>query len=434
MEEIKKKIQIVVARYNEDIKWLLPFKDVTIIYNKGQYLPLLNSFNFINLDNVGRESHTYLYHIIENYDNLSDKTIFFQGNIRDHKILNIEKYFGTENFIGNFSKINIEQLKKNIEHYGKWQIEYKNNKMKKNNYTVFDWLTKIIGIEINNEMDEFNVVWGANFAISKELILSKPKRFYENIIRYLNYHINPEEGHYLERTWYLIFNNNFIIKNVIGYISKYNLKDINDINDIYIENNKYKEIHLWVPMTNYEYGMYKKIYYTPNSNKYFVINPIIEENNFNISIKSFNTVYILIEFNDNCIYEIILGAFNNTKNIVRDYIKNKIIILNELKILNDTFIKLNFIISSNIEIYNEDKLIFKFNNLSENKNIKKIKIKGNSYWEYPYTDLNENIKLFICNNIYEDNSLFYKNNYLDYYIEKIENIYNIEENSSNLRI
>ena len=78
MEEIKKKIQIVVARYNEDIKWLLPFKDVTIIYNKGQYLPLLNSFNFINLDNVGRESHTYLYHIIENYDNLSDKTIFFK--------------------------------------------------------------------------------------------------------------------------------------------------------------------------------------------------------------------------------------------------------------------------------------------------------------------------------------------------------------------
>ena len=419
MEEIKKKIQIVVARYNEDIKWLLPFKDVTIIYNKGQYLPLLNSFNFINLDNVGRESHTYLYHIIENYDNLSDKTIFFQGNIRDHKILNIEKYFGTDNFIGHFSKIKIDQLKKNIEHYGKWQIEYRNNKMKKNNYTVFDWLTKIIGIEINNEMDEFNVVWGSNFAVSKELILSKPKRFYENIIRYLNYHINPEEGHYLERTWYLIFNNNFIIKDVIGYISKYNLKDINDI---YIENNKYKEIHLWVPMSNYEYGIDNKIYYTPNSNKYFVINPIIEENNFDISIKSFNTTYILIEFNDECIYEIILGAFNNTKNIVRDYIKNKIIISNEFKILNNTFIKLNFIISNNIEIYNEEILIFKFNNLSENKNIKKIKIKGNSYWEYPYTDLNKNIKLFICNNIYEDNSLFYKNNYLNYYIEKIENI------------
>jgi len=418
MEEIKKKIQIVVARYNEDIKWLLPFKDITIIYNKGQYLPLLNKFNIINLDNVGRESHTYLYHIIENYDNLSDKTIFFQGNIQDHKILNIEKYFGTENFIGHFSKININQLKQNIEHYGKWQTEYKNNKMKKVNYTVFDWLTKIIGIEINHEIDEFNVVWGANFAISKELILSKPKSFYENIIRYLNYHINPEEGHYLERTWYLIFHNNFIIKDVIGYISKYNFKDIKDI----CIKNKYKEIHLWVSMSNYEYGINNKIYYTPNSNKYFVINPIIEENNFNISIKSSNTTYILIELGDDCIYEIILGAFNNTKNIVRDYIKNKIIILNELKILNNTFIKFNFIISDNIEIYNEDKLIFKFNNLSENKNIKKIKIKGNSYWDYKYNDLNENIKLFICNNIYEDNSLFYKNNYLDHYIEKIENI------------
>ena len=138
--------QIVVARYNENIDWLNSEKDHCIIYNKSKPLNIPNE---IILPNVGRESHTYLYHIIENYDNLSDKTIFFQGNIRDHKILNIEKYFGTENFIGYFSKIKIDQLKKNIEHYGKWQIEYKNNKMKKNNYTVFDWLTKIIGIEIN---------------------------------------------------------------------------------------------------------------------------------------------------------------------------------------------------------------------------------------------------------------------------------------------
>ena len=30
--------------------------------------------NIINLDNVGRESHTYLYHVINNYNNLSDIT------------------------------------------------------------------------------------------------------------------------------------------------------------------------------------------------------------------------------------------------------------------------------------------------------------------------------------------------------------------------
>ena len=93
MENIKKKVQIVVAVHNEDIKWLLPYKDIVIIYNKGEYNYLLNNFNIINLKNYGRESHTYLYHIINNYENLTEKIIFFQGKIDDHKILNIEYYF-----------------------------------------------------------------------------------------------------------------------------------------------------------------------------------------------------------------------------------------------------------------------------------------------------------------------------------------------------
>ena len=31
------------------------------------------------MPNVGRESHTYLYHIVENYDNMADWTVFTQS-------------------------------------------------------------------------------------------------------------------------------------------------------------------------------------------------------------------------------------------------------------------------------------------------------------------------------------------------------------------
>ena len=99
-------------------------------------------------------------------------------------------------------------------------------------FLQYFWITQIIGIDLNN-IDKTNVVWGANFSISKELILSKPKIFYENIIRYIG-HINPEEGHYLERSWYMIFNYNYIEKDLIGYM-------FNDNIDI----DKYKEIHIW---------------------------------------------------------------------------------------------------------------------------------------------------------------------------------------------
>ena len=75
------KTEIVVARYNENLDWLKKIKkskDLKItVYNKGN-----NDINvpFISLANIGRESHTYLYHIINNYDNLADQTIFCQGD------------------------------------------------------------------------------------------------------------------------------------------------------------------------------------------------------------------------------------------------------------------------------------------------------------------------------------------------------------------
>ncbi len=73
--------EIVVAYYGENVKWLKNVKDYKItIYNKSSY----DIENTISLDNVGREMHTYFYHIIQNYDNLSDVTFFTQGNPLDH--------------------------------------------------------------------------------------------------------------------------------------------------------------------------------------------------------------------------------------------------------------------------------------------------------------------------------------------------------------
>ena len=82
--------QIVVARYKENIEWLstLPEDIEVVLYNKffeeGLTLP-----------NIGREAHTYLHHIIENYDNLADVIAFVQGNPYEHcptlnkKLINI---------------------------------------------------------------------------------------------------------------------------------------------------------------------------------------------------------------------------------------------------------------------------------------------------------------------------------------------------------
>ena len=62
-------IELVVSRYNEDLEWLKeePFNKYRVIcYNKGKnddfYKP--PNMRIVNLENVGREGHTYIYHIL----------------------------------------------------------------------------------------------------------------------------------------------------------------------------------------------------------------------------------------------------------------------------------------------------------------------------------------------------------------------------------
>ena len=83
---MSKYTQIVIARYNETLTWLLefPFNQFTyIVYNKGenQDFEKKNVSKIIDLPNVGRCDHTYLYHIVTNYNNLAPITVFFPGSI-----------------------------------------------------------------------------------------------------------------------------------------------------------------------------------------------------------------------------------------------------------------------------------------------------------------------------------------------------------------
>jgi hypothetical protein len=73
---------LVVARYDEAPQWLknIPPAWKTFIYDKGR-TRLRGS---LCLPNIGREAHTYLYHIITHYHALADLTVFVQGHPFDH--------------------------------------------------------------------------------------------------------------------------------------------------------------------------------------------------------------------------------------------------------------------------------------------------------------------------------------------------------------
>ena len=84
------KKDLVINYYNSlDFKDLLnEVKDefnVNIINKSGvELIDLFPNCKQIMSDNIGREGHSYLTHIINNYDNLADLTIFMQDDFYNH--------------------------------------------------------------------------------------------------------------------------------------------------------------------------------------------------------------------------------------------------------------------------------------------------------------------------------------------------------------
>lgn len=87
-------IELVVARCTEDLRWLrrVPRNVKVTVYNKGEDLDperiaLLSErrrISFHCLENVGREAHSYLTHLITRYEELPAVTVFCQGHPFDH--------------------------------------------------------------------------------------------------------------------------------------------------------------------------------------------------------------------------------------------------------------------------------------------------------------------------------------------------------------
>lgn len=398
--------QIVVARYNEDISYLYLLSNIIIIYNKGDdNIP--KYYNSIKLPNIGRESHTYLYHIINNYDTLATITLFIQGRVSDHKLLPIMEYFKDNKFIGRESTYDIEMLKDYIQHNGKYLKELKNKDLKKSKYTPYQWINKI-GLNIEN-LKKFKMVWGANFSVSKDMIHKKPKIFYENLIKYLEYDKNPEEGHFFERSWSIIFNHPlFITKKRILYEYIFDINDtiIDKCKNILINNNDIEEIHLWTNNTTYKDLQIRYI----NINKYVIINPLINDNSFVIKITD-DLIFIKLEFENNITYEI---HFNNNIEI---YKENKLIICCKKKELLNIDITIKWL--NNILLLLNDKIVILYLiNETNHLNLINIKMKGYSSNLNYNSNFLEKIFIFQIENN-KVNKNFYKDNYEDYYIEQL---------------
>jgi hypothetical protein len=236
--------QLVVARYREDLRWLGHTDLETIVYRKDKWA----STNFIRMqvrfsrgnepevvrtpvplfeeemphvtivdlpnDPKGREAHSYLYHIVNNYYYLADTTFFLQGKPFDHSpgILDLLK----------------------LEYSKPWSLS---------SFYLHDWdrgkardlILNLNGQEIRMGNGQHHPSWyklpgvwseifpktplpnpyyfgyGALWAVPKEQITQRPLKFWT----YLFENVSEIDGWVMELLWNYVFDDSEVYKDLI---------------------------------------------------------------------------------------------------------------------------------------------------------------------------------------------------------------------------
>ena len=213
-------IDLIISYYKEDLDWLNDYKNINFrnifIYNKGgQQIHNINRlFIEIKLDNIGKCDHTYLYHIIEKYDDLADVNIFTTGSVSlPHKtnqfniiinqsIKTLNTVFLANNYCENVAN---DHYNFTLDNYSSSHINNKSiiedNNLLLSNIRPFGlWYKKFFSNIIINRINYFGI-----FAVSKQHIIHHDINYYKNLINEFPDHPNPEVGHYFERSWLAIF-------------------------------------------------------------------------------------------------------------------------------------------------------------------------------------------------------------------------------------
>jgi hypothetical protein len=187
---------IVVSRFVEDTDWLrrLEPHGRVVLYSKN---PDDSDANVIPLPNLGREGHTYLHHIVENYDRLADVTVFIQARIDDHLPGDPVKHvcrMKAEALLGGCSK----PLWALPANYDFRHPSYFGKELQPAECCLGEWFKNVLHCPFPSE----HVLFYRNglFAASRARIRGRPVQYYENIMRHL-LHEDPETGHFLERSW-----------------------------------------------------------------------------------------------------------------------------------------------------------------------------------------------------------------------------------------
>lgn len=198
---MNKELLIVSSHFNENLTWLKnqEYFDY-LIYSKN--LNLLNEFDPLKIKtcvNKGNEASSYLSYIIENYDDLPNYVAFIHGHLDSY-----HQSSDILTLIKNYTDCDYQTLNRKD-----WfNVFYDNHP---NDVAKFNWGIVIENYDFLNlnipKPRELRCTAGAQFIVSKNLILRNPIEVYKNALSWLEMTTITSDisGRVFEHLWNYIF-------------------------------------------------------------------------------------------------------------------------------------------------------------------------------------------------------------------------------------
>ena len=218
------KPDLVIAYYNEDLSWvsnLAPLVGHITIYNKDstktwpknlETLPQ-EKLSLHYLPNVGRDNHSFLTHIIQNYDHMPARTVFTVGNptlparysTLLHRILNIpfcwkqypkEKisqysFYGTPFF---------HMVPHNNKKLASW------SPITRSPFTPFSaWAEHYLNATEENLSQADICLWDGMFSVQGTEVTAYPITLYQKLRNSISHASTTEDGYFISFTWQMLF-------------------------------------------------------------------------------------------------------------------------------------------------------------------------------------------------------------------------------------
>lgn len=211
-------VTVVVARYNEGLQWTLeyPFNQFNyIVYNKGGNEDFVRTRvkQVVRLPNVGRCDHTYMHHIVHNYNKMDGILVFLPGSVdmpyKKEKAVLILKYILAKKralMVGN-AKGNMRRT------YGdftldEWRCTHAANAAANPETALTLSAIRPFGrwydAHFGTAVADFLALHGI-LSVSARDVTQHPVIRYASLLKELGVSSNPEVGHYMERAWAGVF-------------------------------------------------------------------------------------------------------------------------------------------------------------------------------------------------------------------------------------